>query len=106
VHSVNDERFQIAGFTGEIDFTAREEIRAKLAPLSDAEAAIVDLSAVTYMDSSALAEILYVQRGRDRSGRAGMRVVASPAVRRLFEAAGLNGLLPVDATLDEAKASL
>jgi hypothetical protein len=31
--------------------------------------------------------------------------VASPAVRRLFEAAGLVGVLSVAATLDEAKAS-
>jgi anti-anti-sigma factor len=102
---VNDERFQIAGFSGEIDFTTREELRTKLAPLSEAQAPIVDLSAVTYMDSSALAEILYVQRGRDRSGRTRVWVVASPAVRRLFEAAGLNDVLSVATTLDEAKAS-
>ena len=94
---VNDERFQIAGFSGEIDFTTREELRTKLAPLSEAQAPIVDLSAVTYMDSSAL--------GRDRSGRTRVWVVASPAVRRLFEAAGLNDVLSVATTLDEAKAS-
>jgi anti-sigma B factor antagonist len=102
---VNDKQFQIAGFSGEIDFTSREELRHKLAPLSDARAAIVDLSAVTYIDSSALAEILYVQRGRDRAGRTRVWVVASPAVRRLFEAAGLSGVLSVATTLDEAKAS-
>ncbi|MGA7571101.1 MAG: STAS domain-containing protein [Candidatus Aquilonibacter sp.] len=102
---MNDERFQIAGFSGEIDFTTRDELRSRLAPLSEARAPIVDLSAVTYMDSSALAEILYVQRRRDQSGRTRVWVVASPAVRRLFEAAGLVGVLSVAATLDEAKAS-
>ncbi len=103
---MNDERFQIAGFTGEIDFTAREALRAKLAPLAEAQAAIVDLSAVTYMDSSALAELLYVQRTRNRSGRTAICVVPSAAVRRLFDAAGLDGILSVAATVDEAKASL
>lgn len=103
---MNDERFQIAGFTGEIDFTGRDDFRAKLAPLTEAQAAIVDLSGVTYMDSSALAEILYLQRTRHRLGRPPISIVVSPAVRRLFEVAGLQDVLSVAATVDEAKASL
>jgi anti-sigma B factor antagonist len=103
---VSDERFQIAGFTGEIDFTAREDLRAKLAPLTEAQAAIIDLSAVTYMDSSVLAELLYLQRSRHRLGRPAMWIVVSPAVRRLFEVAGLQDVLAVAGTIDEAKAAL
>jgi anti-sigma B factor antagonist len=103
---VSDERFQIAAFTGEIEFTSREAFRGGLAPLTDVEAPIVDLSAVAYMDSSALAEILYLQRGRARKGRTAMWVVVSPPVRRLFEVAGLQNVFPLVASVDEAKAQL
>ncbi len=103
---MNDERFRIAAFTGEIDFTGRDAFRGGLAPLTDVEAPIVDLSAVTYMDSSAMAEILYLQRGRARKGRAAMCLVVSPAVRRLIEVAGLQNVFPLATTVEEAKAQL
>jgi len=101
-----EERFQVAAFTGEIDFTGRDAFRGELAPLAEVEVPIVDLSAVTYMDSSAMAEILYLHRGRTRKGRTAIWIVASPAVRRLFEVAGLQNLFPLVRTVDEAKAQL
>ncbi|HTV92386.1 MAG TPA: STAS domain-containing protein [Verrucomicrobiae bacterium] len=103
---MSDDRFQVAAFTGEIDFTGRDAFRGELAPLADVEVPIVDLSAVTYMDSSAMAEILYLQRGRTRKGRAAMWIVVSPPVRRLFEVAGLQNVFPLVKTVDEAKAQL
>jgi anti-anti-sigma factor len=103
---VNEQQIAVASFAGEIDFTAREDFRSKLAVLADAEGAIVDLTAVTYMDSSALAEILLVQRGRTRAGRAAMRVVVNDRIRRFFEIAGLQNVLLLTASLDEAKALL
>jgi anti-sigma B factor antagonist len=103
---VSDDRFQIAAFTGEIDFTGRDAFRGGLAPLADVDVPIVDLSAVTYMDSSAMAEILYLQRGRARNGRTAMWIVVSPPVRRLFEVAGLQSVLTLAGTVDEAKAQL
>ncbi|MGD0969277.1 MAG: STAS domain-containing protein [Candidatus Aquilonibacter sp.] len=103
---MSDDRFQIAAFTGEIDFTGRDAFRGGLAPLADVDVPIVDLSAVTYMDSSAMAEILYLQRGRARNGRTAMWIVVSPPVRRLFEVAGLQSVLTLAGTVDEAKAQL
>lgn len=103
---MSDDRFQIAAFTGEIDFTGRDAFRGGLAPLADVDVPIVDLSAVTYMDSSAMAEILYLQRGRARNGRTAMWIVVSPPVRRLFEVAGLQSVLALAGTVDEAKAQL
>ena len=93
----------IAAFSGEIDFTMRDGLRAKLATLADAATAIVDLSHVSYMDSSAIAEIIFLQRDRIRRGRAAPAVVIGPGVTRLFEAAGLRGAIPLFASLDEAK---
>lgn len=103
---MNDQEIAVAAFAGEIDFTAREEFREKLAILADAEGAIVDLTAVSYMDSSALAEILLLQRGRAHARKAAMSVVVNPRIRRLFEIAGLQNVLMLAATLDEAKALL
>lgn len=103
---MSDDRFQIAAFTGEIDFTGRDAFRGGLEPLADVDVPIVDLSAVTYMDSSAMAEILYLQRGRARNGLTAMWIVVSPPVRRLFEVAGLQHVLALAGTVDEAKAQL
>jgi len=99
-----DDHFQVAEFDGEIDFTAWEDFRARLTPLAQADAAIVDLSKVTYMDSRALTEILFLQRSRSREGRSTLGVVLGPRVRRLFEIAGLADVLRLTNSLEEAKA--
>lgn len=103
---MNDQQIGVASFAGEIDFTAREDFRARLSGLADAQAAVVDLAEVSYMDSSALAEILLLQRTRRNAGKAAMSVVVNPRIRRLFEIAGLQNVLLLAATLDEAKALL
>jgi anti-anti-sigma factor len=103
---VNEQQLAVASFAGEIDFTAREDFRSQLQVLADADGAIVDLTAVTYMDSSALAEILMLQRGRTRNARAAMCVVVNERIRRFFEIAGLQNVLLLANTLDEAKALL
>lgn len=93
----------IAAFSGEIDFTARDTFRAQLGELTEANVAIVDLSDVTYMDSSALAEVLFLHRNRSRSGRSAPRVVIGPKIARLFDVAGLTAVVASYTTLDEAK---
>jgi anti-anti-sigma factor len=92
----------IAAFTGEIDFTARDAFRTRLGQLTDADVAIVDLSDVTYMDSSALAELLFLHRSRSRSGRSAPRLVVGPKISRLFDVAGMRGVVPSFASLNEA----
>jgi anti-sigma B factor antagonist len=103
---VNDQQIGVASFAGEIDFMGREDFRAKLALLADAEGAVVDLSEVTYLDSSALAEILMLQRRRKHTGKDGLSVVVNQRIRRLFEITGLQNVLLLAASLDEAKALL
>ncbi len=93
----------VVEFSGEIDFTARETFRAALGTLAEAEIAIVDLTEVSYMDSSALAEILFLHRSRSRTGRSAPRVVVGPKVSRLFDVAGLRSVVPSFSTLDDAK---
>ncbi len=92
----------VAAFSGEIDFTARETFRTKLHALAEAETVIVDLSDVSYMDSTALAEILRLQRLRAGAARSAPRLVLGKKIARLFEVAGLRSVLPSFTTLDEA----
>lgn len=101
--AVNDSATAIAAFSGEIDFTARERFRAQLAELREAGTVIVDLTDVTYMDSSALAELLFLQRSRSRQGRSVPRVVIGPRITRLFEVAGMQSVMLAFTTVDEAR---
>lgn len=103
---MKEQQIAVASFAGEVDFTAREDFRSKLAVLTDAQGAVIDLAAVTYMDSSALAEILLLQRGRSRTGKTATSVVVNERIRRLFEIAGLQNVLLLANSLDEAKALL
>jgi anti-anti-sigma factor len=100
---VNDNTPSIAALSGEVDFTRREALRAELQALREAALAIVDLSDVSYMDSIAIAEILLLQRQRQRAGLPPLRVVVGARIARLYEISGLRTLLPTFRNLDEAK---
>jgi anti-anti-sigma factor len=103
---VSNSDMTVAEFSGEIDFTARETFRSALNSLLEVPVAIVDLSGVSYMDSSALAEILFLHRARLRAGRSAPRIVVGPKVSRLFDVAGLRSVVPAFATVDDAKSGL
>lgn len=100
---MNDSATTIAAFSGEIDFTARERFRVKLGELREAGTVIVDLTDVTYMDSSALAELLFLHRSRSRQGRSAPRVVVGPRITRLFEVAGMHGVVSAFTSVDQAR---
>lgn len=93
----------VAAFSGEIDFTARDSFRTQLGQLAGAEVAIVDLSDVTYMDSSALAELLFLHRSRSRAGRSAPRVVVGSKLTRLFDVAGMRSVVSAFSTVEEAR---
>jgi anti-sigma B factor antagonist len=94
----------IANFSGEIDFTTRDEMRARLESLREADLAIVDLFDVSYLDSIALAEIVFLHRARSQAGKSPPRVVVGPKISRLYEISGLELVMPSYASLAEAQA--
>jgi anti-sigma B factor antagonist len=91
--------------SGEIDLAASPELRSRLnAAIDDgARAVIVDLSDVTFMDSLALAAVV---RAKERLGPGGRLAVVSshPYVRLVIEAGGLDSVLDIFETRDEAAA--
>ena len=93
----------VATLSGDMDFTAKERLHASLAALLDTERALVDLSAVPYMDSSALSELVWLRRERASVGRSAPRIVLSPQLERIFEVAGLAGVFPLFSSLQAAE---
>lgn len=80
--------------TGELDATTAPVLREALTALADAPGAVVlDLEAVTFIDSSGLQSITAALRTRREAGN-DLRVAgASRSVRRIFEVTGLTELL-------------
>ncbi|MBV8374544.1 MAG: STAS domain-containing protein [Candidatus Eremiobacteraeota bacterium] len=101
---MNRQSAAIANFSGDIDFTKRDEIRSRLEGLREAELAIVDLLNVSYMDSIALAEIVLLHRSRSQAGLSPPRIVVGPKISRLYEISGLQLVLPSYTSVAEAQA--
>ncbi|MGC1381902.1 MAG: STAS domain-containing protein [Candidatus Baltobacteraceae bacterium] len=93
----------IASFSGEIDFTGKDAFDERLRALDVAETAIVDLTDVTYMDSTALSQLIRLLRRRLDAGKTAPRVVTGSRVARLFRVAGLGEMIPAFETLGEAQ---
>jgi anti-sigma B factor antagonist len=98
----------------EVVIAARGEVDLATAPVlrdavegADPEASVVvvDLTDVSFLDSSGLRVLAQCQRmlsGPDEDGAAMRVVVASPAVQRVFDVTGLRSFFDVYDSLDDA----
>jgi len=89
---------------GEIDLATAPDLRDTLAEIpGDAGTEIVDLSEVTFIDSTGLSVLVATWKLFDESGAGGFRLVVSrPAVRRVLDVTGLAQVFTVFPTLEEA----
>jgi anti-anti-sigma factor len=87
-------------FSGEIDAHAARLVRSTLLPLADSGALRVDLSGVTFIDSSGLRVVLEVHQALERAGRHLVLVAPSRPVARLIQVAGLSSHLHLDPSID------
>ena len=77
---------------GEIDLSNVDAVRRELhAARTEARLVVLDLSAVTFMDSSGLRLLVELQRASDGDGFSLVVVRGRSSLRRLFELAGLEG---------------
>jgi len=91
---------------GELDAFAADEIRSAFVQAGVASAVVTDLTAVSFMDSTALGLIV---RGVREIGERGARasvVLPHTTARRIFEITTLDRVLPVSASREEALAEL
>lgn len=91
--------------TGEVDLATAPTLEDALTdvPSSD-HPLIIDLSDVTFLDSSGLSVLVKARQRLERAdGSNGLRlVVTRPVIRRVFEVTGLAEVFDLSATLDEA----
>lgn len=82
--------------TGELDAASSKELERVLTEvLADNQDIAVDLTRVTFIDSSGLRVVTAAARDAEASGATLVVSGASTAVRRIFEITGLGGLLSI-----------
>jgi anti-sigma B factor antagonist len=88
---------------GELDLCSAPQLKWTLVDLLDAGRSriVVDLSLVTFMDSTALGVLVGVNRSLDTGSRLAIACLP-PSVLKIFEVSGLDGAFDIFATLDEA----
>ena len=88
----------------EWDIASCEAFEELLIPAHDHPDVVIDLSNVSFMDSSCLHKIANVFRERvvKRGLRPARLVIAKSPVRRLFQIVRFNRIWPIYATLEEA----
>ncbi|HEY8298060.1 MAG TPA: STAS domain-containing protein [Candidatus Baltobacteraceae bacterium] len=100
--AANDDLIFVLRLSGEYDLTRREELRLRLREAPFTERATLDMRDVTFMDATALTELI---RLKERlTGPAVVRMIqVQPNVRRLLRITGLDKRFEIhDALLSPA----
>jgi anti-sigma B factor antagonist len=95
--------------TGEVDMSHEEELRTELrsAVEADARGIVVDLTECEFIDSSAIRALLLSREEKSAAGRETLAVAASSEqILRILSVMGLDQVLPIKPTVDEAAAAL
>lgn len=99
--------FVLISLTGEFDMSDRDHLDDLLqAATQVASHVFVDLSGVTFLDSSALAALMACHKQAVQVQRELSLVGPTERIHRLLTITHLDQLLPVHDTLDEAEASI
>jgi anti-sigma B factor antagonist len=101
-----DDSVTILTAEGELDAFVAPDLTAAFEQIDDTSAVVADLTAVSFLDSTALGLIVRAVREiSERNGDARI-VLPSSAARRIFEITTLDRVLPVEETLAAALESI
>jgi anti-anti-sigma factor len=89
--------------TPEWDLASCEEFFAELTPALEPAQAVVDLSQVTYIDSSCLRMIVRLQKERELRGLSPASFLLSPQVRKLFAILSFQKIWTIHSDRDEVE---
>lgn len=91
---------------GEVDVSSAPELRQRLRDQADGAFVIVDLTDVTFLDSTGLGVLVAaLKRVRESSSGGELHLVVSrPQVTKVLEVTGLSSVFSIFGTLDEALA--
>jgi anti-anti-sigma factor len=90
---VQVQRPHVVSFSGELDIWKESDVEAKLSAFDGTCAAVIDLSAVRYIDSAFLSALVRLRR---RLPDCSVTIVAdAPSVRRIFELTEMHRLFEI-----------
>lgn len=92
----------VIGFSGELDVARKVELRSALDGMTSLAGVVVDLSRVTYADSTALTELLRFRIDARKRGVPVAMAVATPQLERILRYAGLYDAFEIFGSRDEA----
>lgn len=103
-----DERTHVLVLAGEVDVTTAPEFKRRLHGLIDQgnQAIVVDLTAVTFIDSTALGVMIGALRRLRPEGGALALVCADDDIAGIFEVTGLDRVLDVHQSREDAVAAV
>jgi anti-sigma B factor antagonist len=97
----------VVTLTGELDLSAIPTIEDRLfRELRSRPGIVVDLSGVTFIDSSGIAVLIHAFRETEGGGQLHTVVAPGSQVERVFALAGIDRALPLFSSLDEAVEAL
>lgn len=100
-----DRRTVVIAIEGELDLAKAPRLKWAIVELFEAgySQLVVDLSLTTFMDSTAIGVLIALNRSLDVGSRLAI-ACAQPNVLRIFELSGMDDVLAIFSTLDEALA--
>ncbi|HEV2740608.1 MAG TPA: STAS domain-containing protein [Candidatus Elarobacter sp.] len=91
------QRPHVVSFSGELDIWKESDVEAKLTAIDGRGDAVIDLSAVRYLDSAFLSALVRLRRRLPQCKIT--LVAATPSVRRIFELTEMHRLFEIVKTL-------
>ena len=90
--------------SGEIDLATAPDLRERLMAqeADQVSAIVVDLTGVSFIDSTALGVLVAAYRRQEDAGRTLKLVVTEPRILKVLEITDLTSVFPVFASVDEA----
>ncbi len=96
---------KVVKLDGDLDFSRKAQTKALLSEADNADIALVDLSGVSYIDSSCLSCLALQKKRMHENGTAAILRIAgaSESLRRIFEICGLDKTFELYPSLEHAQ---
>lgn len=90
---------------GDLDFSRKADIEATLAQADSVDIAVVDLSEVSYIDSSCLSSLAVLKKRMQENGTAAILRIAgaNESLSRIFQICGLDKSFEMCASVEQAQ---
>lgn len=98
----------VVGIAGEFDLAAAPEVKTELSELVDdgVRELVVDMTETTFLDSTALGAIVSAVKRLQSAGGELSLVCTDRSIVRIFEITGLDRVIPLHRSLDDALSRL